>query len=372
MSATSNQKRLPRHATLNSQASVESAAQATNAGYYNLLPGEKPWRDRQPFLQKLGYSLRPRYSPDWKPSWIGTTLQPAYCEDSVMLQFDQVIDATRVEDGERVAIKVTQNDKRELQITQFLSSIRESQNHCIPIFQVLPDPLNSNLSLMVMPYLRPCNDPEFWTIGEVIDFIDQTVEGLAFLHKQNVAHRDIAVANIMMDGRALYPGGHHPVRRNYTPDAMFKATPLTRTERPVRYFYIDFGLSMMFSDGDPRYAVGDVGRDDKVPELSSHTPYDPFKVDIYALGNLYFKEFEEKYSGVEFLLSMIERMKEEHPEKRPPMDEISTQWKDIKAKLEAWVYRSRLAPRSEPMIERVFNNTVAAAWNVFKGGYATS
>ncbi len=69
---------------------------------------------------------------------------------------------------------------------------------------------------------------------------------------------------------------------------------------------------------------------------------------------------------------MIERMKEEQPEKRPPMDEISTQWKDFKAKLEAWVYRSRLAPKSEPMIERVFNNTVAAAWNAFKGGYATS
>lgn len=203
MSATSNQKRLPRHAILNSQASVESAVQATNAGYYNLLPGEKPWRDRQPFLKKLGYLLRPRYSPDWKPSWIGTTLQPAYCEDSVMLQvgtptpqsmpyeqnlinscsqFDQVIDAARVEDGERVAIKVTQNDKQELQITHFLSSIRESQNHCIPIFQVLPDPLDSNSSLMVMPYLRPCNDPEFWTIGEVIDFIDQTVEVRHLLH----------------------------------------------------------------------------------------------------------------------------------------------------------------------------------------------
>ncbi len=97
----------------------------------------------------------------------------------------------------------------------------------------------------------------------------------------------------MMDGRALYPGGYHPVRRNYTPDAMFNATPLTRTEQPVRYFYIDFGLSVMFSDGDPHYAVGDVGRDDKVPELSSDIPYDPFKVDIYALGNLYFKEFEE-------------------------------------------------------------------------------
>ncbi|KAI0750528.1 hypothetical protein C8Q74DRAFT_1310683 [Fomes fomentarius] len=52
---------------------------------------------------------------------------------------------------------------------------------------------------------------------------------------------------------------------------------------------------------------------------------------------------------------MIERIEsEEQPEKRPTMDEISTQWKDFKAKLEAWVYRSRLAPMSKPMIEHVF------------------
>ena len=29
---------------------------------------------------------------------------------------------------------------------------------------------------MVMPYLRPFNDPEFRTIGEVVDFVSQTLE----------------------------------------------------------------------------------------------------------------------------------------------------------------------------------------------------
>ncbi len=27
-----------------------------------------------------------------------------------------------------------------------------------------------------MPYLRPFNDPEFYNIGELVDFIDQTME----------------------------------------------------------------------------------------------------------------------------------------------------------------------------------------------------
>ena len=27
------------------------------------------WRDHQQWLQEQGYMLRPRYHPDWKPSW---------------------------------------------------------------------------------------------------------------------------------------------------------------------------------------------------------------------------------------------------------------------------------------------------------------
>lgn len=38
------------------------------------------------------------------------------------------------------------------------------------------DPLNSSQTLMVMPYLRPFDDPEFGTIGEVVDFLKQTLE----------------------------------------------------------------------------------------------------------------------------------------------------------------------------------------------------
>jgi hypothetical protein len=29
------------------------------------------WRDRQKWFEKCGYMLRPRYAPDWKPSWEG-------------------------------------------------------------------------------------------------------------------------------------------------------------------------------------------------------------------------------------------------------------------------------------------------------------
>ena len=106
-------------------------------------------------------------------------------------------------------------------------------------------------------------------------------------------HRDIAVQNIMMDARPLYPEGHHPVKRNHTPDGMYKISPLSRTDRPVRYYYIDYDLSVQFSPGVSAYVVGDVGRDREIPELSDDVPYDAFKVDVFALGKLSYKEFLE-------------------------------------------------------------------------------
>lgn len=39
------------------------------------------WRDHQPWLQSKGYMLRPRYMPDWKPSWEGTNKLSTLCED---------------------------------------------------------------------------------------------------------------------------------------------------------------------------------------------------------------------------------------------------------------------------------------------------
>lgn len=44
---------------------------------------EQIWRDRYTFFLGRGYQLRPRYAPGWIPSWIGTDIDPFYCEDAV-------------------------------------------------------------------------------------------------------------------------------------------------------------------------------------------------------------------------------------------------------------------------------------------------
>ncbi|KAJ3009470.1 hypothetical protein NUW54_g2770 [Trametes sanguinea] len=246
-----DQQRLPRYIHLPPDA-VDRRDKRTQDGV--LLPDELLWRDR--------------YNPD-------------------------VLDAVSMADGSCVAIKAVRKGGDEIRISQFLSTLQDSKNHCVPIVDALEDPLDSSKTLMIMRYLLPWDEPELAMVYDVVDFVTQMLEGLAFLHNLRIAHRDIAPQNVMMDGRALYPHGHHPVWRDRSPDAIHDLTPLARIDHPVKYYYVDFGLSVRFSPGQSTLVVGDVGRDAEVPELSSTVPYDAFKADIYALGNFFDKELAQ-------------------------------------------------------------------------------
>jgi hypothetical protein len=46
-----------------------------------------------------------------------------------------------------------------------------------------------------------------------------------------------------MDAAPLYPHSWHAVETDRTPDLKRKAPHLTRTQRPVRYYLIDLGIS---------------------------------------------------------------------------------------------------------------------------------
>ncbi|KAJ3512549.1 hypothetical protein NLJ89_g3451 [Agrocybe chaxingu] len=50
-----------------------------------LSPGEKFWRKHYEWLQSKGYQLRPRFSPDWVPSWVSTKKYYMFCEDGPAL-----------------------------------------------------------------------------------------------------------------------------------------------------------------------------------------------------------------------------------------------------------------------------------------------
>ena len=99
--------------------------------------------------------------------------------------------------------------------------------------------------------------------------------------------------NIMMDGSALFIDAFHPVasmmKRDYSGLARYK----TRTERPVKYYLIDFGLSRRYDKSISHpLEVPIWGGDKEVPEFqNSDEPRDPFATDVFYIGNAIRKDF---------------------------------------------------------------------------------
>jgi len=90
------------------------------------------------------------------------------------------MDATRRRDGRRVMLKKVLHEEgpHELRIAQSFSSpevARDPRNHCVPLLDVIEIP-DAGQKLMVMPFLRPFNNPRFQTFGEFVAFFTQTCE----------------------------------------------------------------------------------------------------------------------------------------------------------------------------------------------------
>ena len=98
--------------------------------------------------------------------------------------------------------------------------------------------------------------------------------------------------NILMDADAMYPEGFHPVSMRKTPEYSALAKYTSRASAGVKYYYVDFGISVYIPDTvGPNLVTGILGRDQDPPELSEDIPYDPFKLDIFIIGNMFGQEF---------------------------------------------------------------------------------
>ena len=109
--------------------------------------------------------------------------------------------------------------------------------------------------------------------------------------------------NVLMDPMPLVSEVPNPIwpNRSYH-DVERKIKTYTRTDHPVKYYIIDFGLSIQFAAGEPHIAPITYGGDKTVPEYSNTSgECNPFPLDIYTLGNMIRKHFMQ----VRFLLSTM-------------------------------------------------------------------
>lgn len=99
----------------------------------------------------------------------------------------------------------------------------------------------------------------------------------------------------MMDGSDMYPDGFHPVSQERTFDRKSLAKYYTRTQRPPKYYFIDFGISRRYDPANGPPLEGPIqGGDRTVPEFQGDKIFeecDPFPTDVYYMGNMVRRDF---------------------------------------------------------------------------------
>jgi hypothetical protein len=105
--------------------------------------------------------------------------------------FIKRIDLTTHPNEDKIASRLGSPDSR-----------KDEWNHCVPILDIFHDDQDPKYQYIIMPVLRPFNDPSFTAFGEVIDFVNQTLEACisAILHALvlNVASRVSSTCTIKM------------------------------------------------------------------------------------------------------------------------------------------------------------------------------
>ncbi|KAJ7074511.1 kinase-like domain-containing protein [Mycena amicta] len=252
------------------------------------------WADWQSYLFLKGYELRNRYNPNWRRRrgqlelWMPFFRTPRNAEDEISIITGNVLDAVRISDGQKVVLKLLESTSAEIGIHQYLDSppLRsDPRNHTIPVLDVLPLP-DTPFSILVTPFCREFDYPPFHCRQEFVDAMTQYIEGLEFMHEQNIAHMDIAPKNMLMDESRVVPKGSH-FSRPRTHDGRYELFCWTDrcSVSPVNYYYIDFGLSRYFPEGnEAARKTGTLRTFPDIPELSLDIRNNPFPVDIFHLG----------------------------------------------------------------------------------------
>ncbi|KAH8987525.1 hypothetical protein EDB86DRAFT_3245740 [Lactarius hatsudake] len=364
------------------------ATTATNSFAYNepndrqagtLVMTERWWADRYNEIAEQGYRLRPRYHPQWEPSWFKTGKDFYTVEDgqATIPKLRAAMDATRIRDGRPVMLKkvLLSDGPHELRINKLFSlpeNSRERDNHCAPLLDVIELSTHfESQQLMVFPLLRPFNQPRIQTFGEFAAFFTQICEErpniTIFVDHPDLLHRGFDSCTNEISPTGMNPTitrgdssltileaiGFHPVKIDRNRNFKGTAKAYTRTQRPPRYYFIDLGLSRLYPSRDAKDEPLR-GGDKSAPEHRSGLRCNPFHTDIYYIGNLIRQEFIKKCNGFEFMEDLIASMTRDNPAERPPIEEVLHEFSRIRVSLSKRKLRSAITSKNTPKVLGIF------------------
>ncbi|KAJ7155088.1 kinase-like domain-containing protein [Mycena filopes] len=273
---------------------------------------DEPWRHFEPYLASHGYTLCWKYysrdSPQ-TPARVRSLDYPA-AEDPFrprtregFVHFLDTDEGTGIDQTtgwltqcaslkmaydaqDRVcALKALHNtrSRSEIDIISFLNSPKMrscADNHTIPILDKI---VTEEWTFIVMPYWpRSVQTCIPWEVEDYFIRLEQALLGLAFMHRHGIIHRDISVANMLLNLHSAVPGVYSSF-----------------TRRNLAVAYIDLGCACRFpADSDPATWLG-TGywgtMDHAAPEVPrsaddarhAQKPYHLPPVDVYALGSVF-------------------------------------------------------------------------------------
>ena len=157
--------------------------------------------------------------------------------------------------GAPIVVKLLHPHSNELEILRHLHWVNSPYNHTIPLLEVFELYIGT---FILLPEATPLDHG--FALGkfrsEVVDFSQQLIEGVAFLHRHGVTHLDIKPQNIVA--------------------------------HPNRLFIIDFDISVRVDGpnalidrwrGTPGWMALEIGRQDR-PRCS----YSPIRADLWSCG----------------------------------------------------------------------------------------
>ncbi|KAN0081523.1 hypothetical protein V8E55_009147 [Tylopilus felleus] len=183
--------------------------------------------------------------------------------------------------------------ENELKVLRYLSEIKSPSNHTISGVQFWPVQGGAVISMPVAGgWLTSLDNPheQLWSVAL------QLVEGVVFMHENNVAHMDLKPQNVIIPPE----GGHLSI--------------------------IDFSVSIRVRSADARYS-GVVGTEDYIAPEVRKGNYKPMLADLWSCGRTLEELCAYCHSSPERteLLEIASRLMDRDPEARPKMSDVLEQ-----------------------------------------------
>ncbi|EJD53858.1 hypothetical protein AURDEDRAFT_180250 [Auricularia subglabra TFB-10046 SS5] len=375
---------------------------------FGFRPTEVFWYEHYDFFEKRGYRLRARYKHGMLSKWIqdwqaGVPLRPpwhaieaitARVADPAMAYAG--VEATRLADGTPVFIKcisalLDAPPEDEIAINEFLSSEprrSDPRNRCATLLETFVEKTNTERhTFLVFPFLRNLRMSPFRLSVELLTLAKQLLEGMEFLHENNIAHRDMHIGNVAMETAAMWPSGVRPLRSAVSQIDVSEERPEhDRIAVSIQYRVIDLGLATHFKDPTASRIVqfragvcvppecfegrnltrnevlrlmlqAQTGNQLPIGTPERTRPYDPFKADIFQLGILLMRLF---INSAPCLTPLVDAMTDSDPEKRPTATECLRIFSELTSNISRW---QLLRPATDISMDWEFTGV----WGVIHG-----